>query len=221
MPYGFTFSKDTREITGEQDTLRYSALDCWLKSKPAYRERYYGGSNLVTAETVFGHKIHHAIENGETVLEGLPRYSKSEYNIEVEVDGVRIGGCLDSFDPEKFSFLDYKSSHRNKDGKAPWDNVRVAKHMQLVFYSLLVKKKHGKVDPWTKLVWIETEFGKSTKEFDGHILEGQTRELFLTGNFQVFNRRIAEWERAKLRETIVRCSKEINEDFSKWKTENA
>lgn len=221
--YGFKRNLDG-QITGEIDTLRYSALDSWLKSKDGYRKRYYEGQSFQTPETVFGHKIHQAIEKGEIVLPGLPRHRRSEYNIEVSVgtkkSPVKIGGCIDSFDPETLAFLDYKCSHLSKDGKAPWSAVKVAKHMQLVFYSLLIKAKHKKVAPVATLIWIGTEFKQKAVEFAGHTLVADSRELSLTGNWHAFPRRIAQWERDHLLEIILRSAKEIEEDFTKYKEAN-
>ena len=220
MIFGYTFDKEGSP-TGGQDTLRYSALNTWLSSKESYRKRYYEGLSISTPEMIFGHQIHRRIEEGEVVLPGLPRYPKAEYNIEVAIgpknNQIKIGGCIDSFDPKTLSFLDYKSGHLSKEGKIPWSAVKVSRHMQLVFYSLLIKKKHGKVDPYTKLIWIETACKKKTVLFQGHELEAESRELSLTGRYEVFTRRIAEWERSVLVKTIKRCAVEISEDFANYK----
>ncbi len=218
--YGYTRDKEG-QITGEQDTLRYSAFDLWCKSKKAYRERYYEGKSLQTVETVFGHEVHKKLEKGEIVIEGLPRYPKTEYNIEVKIgkapSQIKIGGCLDAFDPDTLSFLDYKSSHLSREGKVPWNRVKVAKHMQLVFYSLLVQEKHRKVNPLTHLIWLETKFQSKTIEYDGHTLEAQIRTLDLTGTYQVFPRYIPEWARVALRKLILEKAKEISDDFNVYK----
>lgn len=215
--YGYTFSKDTREITGEQNVLRYSAYDCWLKSKSAYRGRYYRGKSFETPETVFGHKMHKKIEEGEIVLPGLPVYPAHEVDILANLGDVKIGGCIDTLDPDTLQFLDYKFGHRNKDGKAPWDNVKVHKHRQLIFYTLLVKLKHGHYNPETALIWVETAFKNRAMEFDGHMLEADTRELELTGKFEIFERRIAKWELDKLVMDIKRVAEEIRADFEEFK----
>lgn len=222
MTYGYTRSKEGNEITGETDRLRYSALNLWLSSKSAYRKRYYEGQSVSTPEMIFGHKVHTMMEDKKAVtahpfLSQLPRYPVSEKNIELTVDGVKIGGCIDSFDPDTFSFLDYKSSHLSKDGKVPWNVVKVAKHMQLVFYSLLVREKFGKVDPNVLLVWIGTEFVKKSQEFAGHVLEAESRELALTGQFEVFKRRVAKWETDALKKIIKKAAEDISIDFIQYK----
>lgn len=222
MVYGHTFNKDG-EITGKLTTLRYSAYDTWLKSKDAYRKKYYNGEGFTTAETVFGHEMHKLMQNGRRwrvhpILKNLPRFDVPEKNIVLTLPGnVRIGGRLDSFDPSTQSFIDYKFSHRNKDGKAPWDAVKVARHRQMVFYSILICRKFNRVDPYTRLVWVETAFKKNQVEgFAGHTLESDSRELVLTGEFQVFKRRIAKWEREAMEANIIKVAKEIDEDYHKF-----
>ncbi len=89
--------------------------------------------------------------------------------------------------------------------------------MQLVFYSLLIKKKHSKVNPRVYLIWLETAFGKDSREFAGHVLEAENRKLSLTGKWVAFPRRIAEWERAALVKVIKREAVAISEDFIRYK----
>lgn len=224
MIFGYKFNKDGT-IKGENDTLRYSGFSLWCKNKDAYRNHYYKGVSLHTPETVFGSVIHKLMEDPEEVqkhpiLSKVLRYETSEYNIEVPFENFKIGGCLDSFRLETFSFLDYKSSHLSKDGKVPWDKVKVAKHDQMPFYSLLIEEKHGEVDPYCHLIWIETAFKNKTKEFEGHILSTQSRDLELTGHFETFKRRIAQWERDLMRKRIKQAAQEINDDFINWKKQN-
>jgi hypothetical protein len=120
------------------------------------------------------------------------------------------------YDPESFSFIEVKTGHTNKEGKVPWDNVSVHKHLQLDFYSLLIKLKHGKVNNLCRLVWLETEFKTKTKEFQGIHLEAQSRELELTGKISVFPRKIFEWERKNCRELIKDIARQISEDYTFW-----
>ena len=227
MTYGYIHSKDG-EITGEQTVLRYSAFDTWLKSKSSYREKYYLGKSFTTPETVFGHEMHNFMETASKhrkhpILKNAPRYAVSEKDITVHLgaQSVKIGGRIDSFCPELCAMIDYKFGHRSKDGKAPWDTVKVHKHRQLVFYSILIEEKFKKVDRWPRLVWIETEFEKEQVEFDGHTLETDaTRKLRLTGHVEVFKRLVTKEERNRMRKQIQEVAKEIAEDFNNYKNEH-
>jgi hypothetical protein len=225
LKFGYVFSKDGL-ITGEQTTLRYSAYDTWLKSKDSYRKKYYEGESFTTAETVFGHEMHKVMESESLhkkhpILNEVPRYEVPEKDIVVDItDDIRIGGRLDSLSPERHEFLDYKFSHRSADGKAPWDAVKVAKHRQMVFYSILIEKKLARPPCFQKyqrtyqrLVWVETAVGKETHQLGSHTLETDSKRVFLTGNFQVFKRLVTKWEREAMEENIKKVAREIAVDY--------
>lgn len=149
-------------------------------------------------------------------LHKVPHFELSEYEIIIEVDGVMVKGRIDSFCPKTFAFSDTKSGHKNKDGKAPWNAVKVRKHMQLPWYSFLIELSEGKVDPICFLIWIETAFKQKTMNFDGHVLLNESRELELTGIVKVFKRRIAKWERERIRKLITKIAKEIHNDYTNY-----
>lgn len=204
--------------------LSYSACMQWMKSKDQFRKRYYENEpSLMTSEMVFGKRIASLLENDEEVkkhpvLSLIPRLPVSEYSIEVDIEGIPVKGYLDMFNPEDNSFVEIKTGHLSKEGKVPWSNISVAKHLQLDFYSLLIKSKHGKVAPMCNLIWLETEFKNKTIEFDGHILTGETRELDLTGRFEIFNRRIHSYERDLAKSLIQKIALEISEDYTSYLT---
>lgn len=211
-----------KELNLPKKYLSYSAISLWRKSKDQYREKYYeNGPSFETVETIFGNHIGRLMENPEEVakhpvLSTIPNYPVKEHPIIVEIGGVKIMGYLDQFHDEKLAFIEMKTGHPNKDGKAPWDRVKVMKHDQLPFYSLLIEKKYGKVEPYCQLVWLETAFQKKSKEFAGHVLEAEGRELVLTGKVEVFKRRIAKWERERIEKMIVDTAAEISADYTKY-----
>lgn len=195
--------------------LSYSEVSQWLKNKDQYRERYYmGKKGPMTPEMYFGFQIAKKMEENDPSVDFIPRFKIPEHFIEVELDGVKVGGHLDSFCPDTFSFRDTKTSRTNY-----WSNLTVAKHMQLDFYSLLVEKKYGKVNPKCYLDWAETAFKTKTIMFAGHELKGDSQELYLTGNVVTFERKIAKWEREKMAELILMAAKEITEDFTRFQKE--
>lgn len=193
--------------------LSYSQMDLWQKNKSAYRERYYlNGPSFENKETIFGKQTAKLLEDGTThpILSKVPRYKFMEYKIQVKVLGVPFMGVPDTFSLIKKGFREYKT------GKNPWTDVMVHKHNQLVIYSLLTKIKFKKVDPWCELIWIQTRWGTSKREFDGHTLEGRTNEIEFTGKIQIFKRRIAEWERRAMAKKIRSIAEEISEDYTNF-----
>jgi len=193
--------------------LSHSQMQLWLKDREAYKQRYYlNGPSFENAETIFGKKIAKMLEDGvkDPVLDRVPRYKSMEHRIEILVGDVPFLGVMDSFSPHFKRIIEYKT------GKIPWDDVRVRKHDQLIVYSLLSKLKYGKVDPWLRLVWMETRYKIETQMIGSRQMEGESNELEFTGKIEVFWRRVAEWERKKMRETIQKVAEEISEDYSKF-----
>lgn len=212
--------------------LSYSQLDLWQKNKDQYRARYYlNGPSFENTETIFGKKIASFLERlsakkewGERELKKIgvtrdeylylkkvKKFKYSEYRIEIEVGGVPFLGVMDTFSKH------FRRIGEFKTGKEPWNDVRVRKHQQLVVYSLLVKSKFRKVDPWVKLIWLQTEYKPVMDTIGSITCERESNELSFTGlKPQIFKRRIAEWERKKMKETIQRVAQEISDDFTQF-----
>ena len=159
------------------------------------------------------------MEDNDKELWYVPRYSASEYAIEAVIHGVKIVGRIDSFDEAKLRFIERKTGHADKNGKAPWDKVKVAKHGQLVFYSMLIKEKFGKVHPVCHLVWQETSFiTRTIKMGDMELPElGRAKELQLTGKVKKFSRRIAAWEIQKMKTDLIVVIEQIKNDYENYK----
>ena len=191
--------------------LSYSAYSLWHKDKDQFRRRYYLNEKpFETVETIFGKTVHDLKEKDDSVI-------GSETSIQITIDNdLNLLGYLDSFNEETLAIVDFKSGHLDSKGKAPWDRVKVQKHKQLVFYSLLVLKKHGKYNPVTRLIWLETEFKRVTREMDGHVLEAESRELHLTGYEKTFTRKIYKYEIENLRKDIIKTAKQISDDYTLW-----
>lgn len=197
--------------------LSYSSWSLWKKNKQAFRQKYYlNEASFETVETVFGKNIAKRLEDKDPALSFIPSYSKSEHGIETLIGDVPVKGYLDTFEPKTFSFGEYKTGHLNKDGKAPWDIVKVAKHDQLPFYSLLIESKYGKVDRVTYLHWIETKFKEKKIMFEGIELIADTRELELTGRIETFKRIIPKWERDEIKKSIIKVAEEISLDYTQY-----
>lgn len=200
--------------------LSYSAYTTWKTNKDAYRKRYYeGGKPFETPETRFGKQMAEAMENDHIDFRHVPHFSVTELPIEVEIEGVKVYGKLDSFDPDTLQFLDHKTGHADKNGNPPWDRVKVAKHGQLPWYSMMIKEKYGNVHDTCLLVWLETEVKKPYIEYKGHKL-GLNKEINLTGRIETFERVIEEWEREKIKKDLLVVAREISEDYKKFINKN-
>jgi hypothetical protein len=198
-----------------KEYLSWSAYSLWKSNKEQYRKRYYTlEAPFETVETRFGKSVASKLERGESI-DGVMVCSHPEYKIEVELDGVKLLGFIDCFDMEKLQIVEFKTGHKNPKGKVPWDRLKVHKHQQLVFYSVLVELFHGKVHPTVILQWLETDFKTKEIEFQGHTLTAGSKDLFLTGNIKTFKRKIAKWEKENLKKDILLVAKEIHEDYNK------
>lgn len=207
-----------------RDYLSFSSMQLWQQSKDNFRKKYYEDTdtyNLDTVYTRFGKKIAEDLEDPEKkaadpVLAKIPFYKIPEYPIQIEIDGVPIKAYLDSFCPNKKAILEYKTGIK-KDGKPAWDALKVQKWDQLPLYSLLVKEKFGKVQPTTKLVWMETEWAPTVRPEVGLMEERFTPDLQLTGRVEVFKRKIEEWEHIRMRQLIKKIAEEVTEDYGRYK----
>lgn len=204
-----------------RDYISYSSYMLWKTNKEGYRDRYYRNKpNFETVETIFGKRIGEQVEKEDIAshptLAKIPNYPVKEYGIEIEIDGLKVKGYIDQFDPTTLAFVEMKTGHRDWKGKAPWDSVKVRRHFQLPWYSMLISEKHGKAHPFCHLVWLETAFKRSELDFQGHKLVSITRELELTGVVEIYKRRIAKWERDRVKALILEAAEEIHEDYKNY-----
>jgi len=196
--------------------LSYSAISLWYKSPEEFKKRYFLGQPSPTSPyMMFGKEVAEALESGSYPL--IPRFTHSEFKIEVEVEGVKILGYLDSFEKDTGKIMEYKSGIPHKDGKPRWTQAEVQKLDQLPFYSMLVKEKFSLFKPWVKLVYLETEWCEDTvqEEFDGHMLDKKVNRLQLNGNITEFNRRIELWEHERMVDWIVRAAEQISDAYER------
>lgn len=190
--------------------LSHSAMELWRKNPDAYRRKYYEkGPDINTPEILFGKKIATLLENHDELVKHVKQYSHPEFQLDFQIEGVPILGYIDSFDPKKKRFLEFKTGH------VAWDAVRVRKHPQLTLYSLGIEVLFGSVHPTCELVWLETE--KVLTPSLGLVTHEDAHSIKLTGRIETFKRKIEQWERDKLREDIVSIAREISADYEAYK----
>ena len=96
-----------------RDYISYSSYNLWKSSKKQYRERYYLGIQMPqNAELIFGKKIGRYLEEDHPEVDHIEKYSVPEKKIELEIDGLKVLGYLDSYCPKEKAFLEYKTSHK-------------------------------------------------------------------------------------------------------------
>lgn len=186
--------------------------------------KYYSSQiyDLETSYTKFGKEIAELFEDKKKVkehpvLSKVPKYDTPEFCIQHEIEGVLIKGYIDSFDSKKKRIIEYKTGIK-KDGKAPWDTVKVKKHNQVLLYSLCIKDMFGEVHPETKLIWIETCWKEKCQEtdFNGTKFKTCSPALDLTGHFEIFKRKIEDWEYDWMKSYIVKTAQAISDDYTAY-----
>lgn len=200
--------------------LSWSQYNLWVRSPEQYRrEYYYGIKRESSVEMRFGDAVAKLMQSGATgpVIDRIPRFEISEFAIEKDtlINGVPVVAYIDTFDPKKVAFDEYKTGHADRKGNAPWDRVKVAKHGQLTFYAAALKAKFGKVHPLCNLHWIETEAKPMTEDFGGIEMTGtDVRALRLTGRIESFPRKIEKWEVTLMENQIRKVALEISKDYT-------
>lgn len=208
-----------------REYLSYSAISLWQKDKRAFRDKYYLNRDIPeTPYMIFGKKIAKLLESDEykkdPVLSKIPKFGKAEHQIKTVVEGIPILAYIDRFSIHARAFKEYKTGILSPMGDVPWDQVKVEKHDQLPFYSFLIKQVFGYVREKCELVWMETRWKQKKEMVMGYEVLGDSRELELTGRFEVFTRAIKPWEHKRIREMIVRAAEEITIDYTNFQNQN-
>ena len=189
--------------------LSYSAMNLWLTNKDRYRKQYYEKvSSPSSPELRFGKRIADLLENKDKSLDHIQQYPVPEQPLNVTIDGVPVLGFIDSFDPTKQRFLEFKT------GKQPWTQKRVDNHKQLDLYSLCIQEIYGSVTDLCHLIWMQTE-NVDVKSV-GLITHEDSHSIQLTGEVHTFERVITQDERNAMRELLITCAREIHDDYSEY-----
>ncbi len=190
--------------------LSWSSINCWLSNPERFRREYFENSEkLDTKYLRFGKGIAELIETGKhkELLPDLPVYSHPEYKMQCEVMGVPLLGFIDSYDPEKNVFLEYKT------GKHPWTQAKVQKHDQLTLYATMLKQITGKVPEYCDLVWIETKEGSVEVE---DFWRTNEKQINCTGKIVTFRREFDEREIDRMEFIVQKAAEEISEAYQEF-----
>ena len=213
----------TTKLYGKnKDYVSYSALRVWKESRDLYRRKYYDGQlDTGTVYTRFGKRVAEILEKRDFTdfpeLHQIPHYPISEQSIEIELEGIKVKGYLDLFDPATNAFGEVKTGIANPTKVAPWSRVTVRKHEQLPFYSLLIKKKFGTVTNRCNLIWLETRFIRVEDTIGSRRMDRDSDDLELTGKMKIFPRSIYQWERDRIEQMIINTANEIAIDYESYR----
>ena len=187
--------------------LSWSQMNCWMSNPVRFRKEYFEcGKKLDTKYLRFGKGIAELIESGKykELLPDLEVYEISEFEIRTEICGIPILAYIDDYDPVNNVFREKKT------GKIPWNQVKVIKHGQLVFYATALKHSTGKMPEYCHLDWIETKDGSI--EVDDFWRENE-KIVQVTGKIKSFYREFDEREVEKMEELIVKSANQISEAY--------
>jgi hypothetical protein len=190
--------------------LSWSQMTCWLSNPERYRREYFEHSEKLDNKYLrFGKGMAKMIEEGKhkELLPDLVVYDCPEFEIRTTVNGVPILSYLDSYDSKSGNFLEYKT------GKHPWDQSKVQKHDQLLFYATALKFGLQKTPEYCDLVWIETKEG--TMEVDDFWHENENI-INVTGRITSFHREFDERELERMENLIVKVAEEISEAYQNF-----
>ena len=161
----------------KRNYLSFSQLNLWERNPDQYYRQYILGEDGQDNKYLkLGRQMATALEFGfdawhdkmiEMMLVFMPSYPKKEFKITAKLDGIKLLGVLDGFNPRKLIIGEYKTSKNNFTQKM------VDTSTQITFYSLLVWLKYKKLPNKIFLHWART-------------IENSHGELGLTGDFQTF-----------------------------------
>lgn len=214
--YGFTFDKDGN-ITGEKDTLSYSACMTWEKSHAEYRAHYYEGKRSFTSPyTIFGSSTHKLAEDGKlNIVDHEVKDYDNEVRIHAEINGVKMVAFIDMLHKATKEVTDLKT------GLKPWTMVDVMRLKQLPLYVAMLCQNYENVSKHAHIVWIGTmwveENIKIVRVGTFEAESGGARHLELTGEQKHLKRCVYKYDIERVREWIVKTAGEIAHDFAMFR----
>lgn len=191
--------------------LSYSKINLWQYSRRQFVDVYFANApRFETPELLFGKQFAEKLEGDHDEVKYVPRLSHSEFKVQCDVEGIPCLGFIDSLRADKEAFLEYKT------GRVPWDKARVASHLQLDMYSLMLGIMFGVQANDAQLIWLETRKKPIIKDVMGYKVEADGKEIELTGKVEKFPRIITPDDRATMRRIIVNVAKEIEEEWVRY-----
>lgn len=135
-----------------QRSYSWSQHSSFSYSPEQWYSRYIlGEATPETPSLKFGKALSESVEWGTPMAPCLI-YKSVEHKLEGELDGLKLVGYMDSYDPDELKMCELKT------GEKKWTADRVDKHQQLDFYAMILYMSH-KVRPedlHITLQWMPT-----------------------------------------------------------------
>lgn len=158
--------------------ISWSQLSTWERDKNLYYELYVLGQKLPeTPSLVLGKWVADELKKPvskskiiEYFRKYLPQCEEREREMSANLEGVNLLGYYDGLNQSKDEIIEIKTGFK-------WTQAMVDKHGQLDFYALMYWLRYKKLPKSVLLIWLKTE-----KDNNG--------DVFLTGDFKIFKRKI-------------------------------
>lgn len=150
----------------------------------------------------------------ELDIEGISEYQIGNSGREgdecpvVKVRGeVPILAYFDKYVPRNGAIQEYKT------GLVPWNQAKVIKHDQLLYYGVGLKWSGKPLPPYADLHWIET---KETQEERQDFWREGAKIIGATGKIKTFHREFDEREFERMEDLIIRTAWEISDAYQEY-----
>ena len=159
--------------------MSWSQVNTWERDPNEYHNVYVLGLSIPqTSALILGKYVADELEKDkskdpliEHYREFTPHCEIREYPMNEKLEEhINLKSFFDGFNEDKKEIIEIKTG-------ASWTQRKVDKHGQLDFYALQYYLRYKELPKSIRLVWLET---KKDENF----------EVYLTGNFKVFNREI-------------------------------
>ena len=179
--------------------LSYSQFALFKSSPKAYYEKY--GLDKKTYGTKyqnFGKKLMEDLEFGE--VKGVPKEMRDLVRNGIVEKEITVRPKF--LEKDLFGIIDvisddYKKFYEIKTGKHPWEEVKVLKDEQMLFYALMINLKYNLI-PSATLVWVET-------------VDADDDNVVFTGEVKQFIREFTLDELVAFQQEVYKVANEISE----------
>jgi len=213
--------------------LSWSQLSLWLSNPERYKKEYFDNADrLDTRYLRFGSGFAQLVEDLCTLMERISNRQMAieelskEYPMtenmkavlmELEINGIsefeirtkvmNIVPCFSKLD----KYIEKENAIREyKTGLVPWNQAKVQKHDQLVFYATMLKWIGKPIPEYCDLDWIET---KETQKEKVDFWRDGDKVLDVTGRIISFHREFDEREIERMEQLIVKVAWDISDAY--------